>query len=103
MTDNPTIIPVQERHRFDTDRLGAWMRDHVPGYAGPLSVEQFGGGLSSNHPGMRGMFLVIEAVKQLRGECGDRQVKDAEIALCHGTGGWLGLRHSGATLILGRA
>src|SRR6185437_5228591 len=47
MTDNPTIIPVQERHRFDTDRLGAWMRDHVPGYAGPLSVEQFGGGQSN--------------------------------------------------------
>ena len=71
------------------------------GLGGDLPVNLDGGGLSSNHPGMRGIFLVIEAVKQLRGECGDRQVEDARIALCHGTGGWLGLRHSGATLILG--
>jgi len=71
------------------------------GLGGELPVNLDGGGLSSNHPGMRGIFLVIEAVKQLRGECGDRQVEDARIALCHGTGGWLGLRHSGATLILG--
>jgi len=69
---------------------------------GALPVNTDGGGLSSNHPGMRGMFLVIEAVKQLRGECGPRQVRDCEIALCHGTGGMLGLRHSGATLVLGR-
>src|SRR5439155_1480529 len=62
-----------------------------------------GGGLSSNQPGMRGIFLVVEAVKQLRGECGDRQVKDCRVALVHGTGGTLGTRHSGATLILGRA
>src|SRR5262249_13620174 len=70
---------------------------------GPLPINTDGGGLSSNHPGMRGIFLVIEAVKQLRGECGERQVKDCRVALVHGTGGALGNRHSGATLILGRA
>src|SRR5256886_4486203 len=70
---------------------------------GALPINTDGGGLSSNHPGMRGIFLVIEAVKQLRGECGDRQVKDCRVALVHGTGGTLGTRHSGATLILGRA
>lgn len=69
-------------------------------YDGAFPINTDGGGLSSNHPGMRGMFLVIEAVKQLRRECGPRQVKDCEIALVHGTGGALGTRHSGATLIL---
>jgi acetyl-CoA C-acetyltransferase len=69
-------------------------------YDGALPTNTDGGGLSSNHPGMRGIFLVIEAVKQLRGECGPRQVKDCALALCHGTGGTLGIRHSGATLIL---
>jgi acetyl-CoA acetyltransferase len=69
-------------------------------FDGEFPINTDGGGLSSNHPMMRGMFLVIEATKQLRGECGPRQVKDCKIALVHGTGGSLGLRHSGATLIL---
>ena len=56
-------------------------------FDGDFPINTDGGGLSSNHPGMRGMFLVIEAVKQLRGECGPRQVKDCALALCHGTGG----------------
>ena len=68
---------------------------------GALPVNPDGGGLSNNHPGMRGIFLVIEATKQLRGECGERQVADAELACVHGTGGTLGVAHSGATLILG--
>jgi acetyl-CoA acetyltransferase len=68
---------------------------------GELPVNPDGGGLSSNHPGMRGIFLIIEAVKQLRGEGGARQVDGAEVALAHGTGGTIGDKHSGATLILG--
>jgi acetyl-CoA C-acetyltransferase len=70
---------------------------------GALPTNTDGGGLSSNHPGMRGMFLVIEATRQLRGERGPAQVSDAEVALVHGTGGMLGQRHSGVTLVLGRA
>ena len=58
-----------------------------------------GGGLSFNHNGMYGIFLLIEAVNQLRNECGDRQVKDARIALCNGIGGTLS---SSSTVILGR-
>jgi acetyl-CoA acetyltransferase len=68
---------------------------------GVLPINTDGGGLSSNHPGMRGIFLIIEAVRQLRGECGERQVANPRLALVHGTGGTLGARHSGATLILG--
>ncbi|MFT7648248.1 MAG: acetyl-CoA acetyltransferase, partial [Candidatus Poriferisodalaceae bacterium] len=68
---------------------------------GELPVNPDGGGLSSNHPGMRGIFLVIEAVKQLRGECEARQVTNAKVALAHGTGGTIGDKHSGATLVMG--
>jgi acetyl-CoA C-acetyltransferase len=60
-----------------------------------------GGGLSSNHPGMRGIFLLIEATRQLRGES-TAQVADARLAVAHGNGGMLGSRHSGGTVILGR-
>ena len=81
---------------------GAFCADGRIGLGGALPVNPDGGGLSSNHPGMRGIFLVIEATRQLRDECGPRQVKDATLALVHGTGGMLGQRHSGVTLILGR-
>ena len=82
---------------------GAFCAGGRIGLGGALPVNPDGGGLSSNHPGMRGIFLVIEATRQLRGACGPRQVKDAKLALVHGTGGMLGQRHSGVTLLLGRA
>jgi acetyl-CoA C-acetyltransferase len=71
---------------------------------GELPINTDGGGLSSNHPGRRGIFLLIEATRQLRHEFEGtpRQVPDCKIALCHGTGGTLGGRHSGGTVILGR-
>lgn len=71
------------------------------GLGGDLPVNPDGGGLSNNHPGMRGIFLVIEAVRQLRAEVPERQVEGARLACVHGTGGTLGVAHSGATLILG--
>jgi len=82
---------------------GAFVEGGRIGLGGALPVNPDGGGLSSNHPGMRGIFLVIEATRQLRGACGARQVPGAQVALVHGTGGTLGVLHSGATLVLGRA
>jgi acetyl-CoA acetyltransferase len=65
---------------------------------GELPVDTNGGGLSYCHPGMYGLFILIEAVRQLRGECGPRQVKGAETAIVHGNGGVLS---SQITCILG--
>lgn len=65
---------------------------------GRFAVNTNGGGLSYCHPGMYGLFLLIEAVRQLRGECGARQVPNCEVALVHGNGGVLS---SQATVILG--
>ncbi|MGB2694329.1 MAG: hypothetical protein WBD55_03980 [Dehalococcoidia bacterium] len=59
-----------------------------------------GGGLSSNHPGMRGIFLLIEATRQLRGQS-TSQVAGARLAVASGLGGRLGGRHSAGTVILG--
>jgi acetyl-CoA acetyltransferase len=80
---------------------GAFVSGGRLAFDGACPTNTDGGGLSSNHPGMRGIFLVIEAVKQLRGEAGARQLGKCEIALCHGTGGVISRRHSGATLVLG--
>jgi acetyl-CoA acetyltransferase len=67
---------------------------------GALPVNTNGGGLSCVHPGMYGIFTLIEGATQLRGEGGARQVNDAEIALCHGNGGTLS---SQVTVLLGSA
>lgn len=65
---------------------------------GELPVNTNGGGLSCVHPGMYGLFTIIEGVRQLRGEAGDRQIIGARRALAHGNGGILS---SQATVILG--
>ncbi len=81
---------------------GAYVQNGRLGLGGALPMNLEGGALSNNHPGRRGIFLAIEAAHQLRGNAGARQVRDAQVALCHGTGGYLGGRHSGVTLLLGR-
>ena len=67
---------------------------------GGLALNTNGGGLSCVHPGMYGLFLLVEATRQLRGECGERQVENARLALAHGNGGVLS---SEATVVLGTA
>jgi acetyl-CoA acetyltransferase len=79
---------------------GPFVRDGRIAPNGSLAVNTNGGGLSYCHPGMYGLFLLIEAVRQLRGECGARQVPNCEVALAHGNGGVLS---SQATVILGTA
>jgi acetyl-CoA acetyltransferase len=56
---------------------------------GSLPINTNGGGLSYTHSGMYGIFPIIEATRQLRGECGQRQVPDARLSLVNGMGGML--------------
>jgi acetyl-CoA acetyltransferase len=65
---------------------------------GALPTNTDGGGLSHCHPGMRGMFLLVEGVRQLRGEAHGRQVENAKLCCVSGTGGWFS---SSSTVILG--
>ncbi|API59900.1 thiolase [Tardibacter chloracetimidivorans] len=56
---------------------------------GVLPVNTNGGGLSFCHPGMYGLFTLIEATQQLRNECGERQVENVKLAVANGNGGAL--------------
>lgn len=67
---------------------------------GALPVNTNGGGLSYCHPGMYGLLILIEGVRQLRGECGERQAKKHDVAMVHGNGGVLS---SQSSVILGTA
>ncbi|ODT88171.1 thiolase domain-containing protein [Phenylobacterium sp. SCN 70-31] len=71
---------------------------------GKLPFNTDGGGLCNNHPTNRGgITKIIEAVRQLRGEAHPKvQVANCDLALAHGTGGSLGVRHGAATLIMER-
>ncbi|MHB8577352.1 MAG: thiolase C-terminal domain-containing protein [Dehalococcoidia bacterium] len=50
---------------------------------------------------MRGIFLLIAAARQLRGESTSQAI-DPRLAIAHGNGGMLGSRHTGGTIILAR-
>ncbi len=65
---------------------------------GKLAVNTNGGGLSCVHPGMYGLFTLVEAVRQIRGDAGARQLSKADLAICHANGGVLS---SQTSVILG--
>ncbi|WP_068186435.1 acetyl-CoA acetyltransferase [Mycobacterium sp. UM_CSW] len=77
---------------------GAFVADGALGPGGALPGQTSGGGLAYTHPGAFGAFLLVEATRQLRGECGERQVPEAKTAVAHGTGGVLSAT---STVILG--
>lgn len=77
---------------------GPFVASGALGPGGSLPGQTTGGGLSFAHPGAFGIFLLVEAVHQLRGECGDRQVDGARTVLAHGCGGVLSAT---STVILG--
>ena len=77
---------------------GAFVEDGRLGPGGSLAMNTNGGGLSYTHPGMYGMFLLVEAVRQLRGDAGERQIPDHRVAVAHGSGGVLSTM---GTVVLG--
>jgi acetyl-CoA acetyltransferase len=95
-----TILFLEDLGFCPKGEGGRFVEKGTIGPKGTLPVNTNGGGLSYCHPGMYGLFLLIEGVRQLRGDCGERQVADADVALVHGNGGVLSAQ---ATTILGSA
>jgi acetyl-CoA acetyltransferase len=98
-----TIVPIlalEDLGFCKKGEGGAFVSGQRTAPGGDFPMNTNGGGLSYTHTGMYGMFTIIEAVRQVRGECGKRQVKDAEVALCHGPGG---IFSGAATMILANA
>ena len=92
------LLTLEDLHFCPKGEGGAFVETGALRLGGALPTNTDGGGLSACHPGQRGLFLLVEAVRQLRGECGPRQVPDARIACVSGTGGWF---CSSGTMILG--
>lgn len=84
-----TIMFLEDLGYCKKGEGGAFVEGGTIAPGGRLAVNTNGGGLSCIHPGMYGIFLIIEAVTQLRGAGGERQIDGAEIALVHGNGGTL--------------
>src|SRR4051812_47286117 len=78
---------------------GAFVEKGRLGPGGQLPSMTSGGGLSYCHPGALGILLLVETVRQLRGEAGDRQVPGARIGVAHGVGGMMS---TAATVVLAR-
>jgi acetyl-CoA acetyltransferase len=95
-----TILFLEDLGYCKKGEGGAFVSGGRIAPGGALPVNTNGGGLSCVHPGMYGIFTLIEGATQLRGEAGERQVKGAEVALCHGNGGTLS---SQVTVLLGAA
>ena len=93
-----TILFLEDLGFCKKGEGGAFVEGGRIAPGGSLAVNTNGGGLSCVHPGMYGLFTVVEAVQQLMGQAGERQVKDAQLAVAHGNGGELS---SQATLVLG--
>jgi acetyl-CoA acetyltransferase len=92
------LVTLEELGFCEKGEGGPFVSNQRTAPGGDFPMNTNGGGLSYTHPGMYGMFILIEAVRQLRGECDARQVKDAKLALVNGTGGMLSAT---GTLILG--
>ncbi len=97
-----TIVPILEAEEVGLVEPGGGASLWTEGRAaieGDLPINTHGGMLSHAHAGAAGgLFGIVEAVRQLRGGEGERQVAKHEIALVHNEGGILS---SHCTVLLG--
>ncbi len=99
------LIQLEDLGFCEKGQGGAFVADgNLISGVGKLPVNTDGGGLCNNHPANRGgLTKVLEAVRQLRHEAHSAvQVPGCDLALAHGTGGSMAMRHASATLILER-
>jgi acetyl-CoA acetyltransferase len=82
-----TILALEDLGFCAKGEGGPFVEDGAIAPGGRLPVNTNGGGLSCVHPNMYGAFATIEAVRQLRGQCGARQVANARTAVVNGNGG----------------
>jgi acetyl-CoA acetyltransferase len=82
-----TILALEDLGFCDKGEGGAFVENGGIAPGGRFPVNTNGGGLSCVHPNMYGAFITIEAVRQLRGECGERQIQGAKTAVVNGNGG----------------
>ncbi|MEU1129839.1 acetyl-CoA acetyltransferase [Streptomyces sp. NPDC005900] len=99
-----TLVTLEDLGFCAKGEGGAFVENGRLLRTGALPTNTDGGGLSAQHPGMRGLFLLVEAVRQLRGDAGAGQVRRPdgtlpEVAVASGTGGWF---CSSGTVVLGR-
>ncbi|GGO86763.1 hypothetical protein GCM10012280_23650 [Wenjunlia tyrosinilytica] len=95
-----TLVTLEDLGFCAKGEGGAFIGKGRLRHDGGLPTNTDGGGLSACHPGMRGLFLLVEAVRQLRGEAGPHQVPGSpRLAVASATGGWF---CSAATVVLGR-
>jgi acetyl-CoA acetyltransferase len=92
------LLHIEDLGFCEKGEGGAFVEDGRLGPGGAFPCNTNGGGLSYTHPGQYGMFLLVEAARQLRGEAGDRQLDDPQIAIAHGSGGVLSTM---STVVLG--
>lgn len=95
-----TILFLEDLGFCQKGEGGAFVSDGRIAPGGALAVNTNGGGLSCVHPGMYGIFTIIEAARQIRGDAPGLQLNDVELAVAHGNGGVLS---SQVTAILGGA
>lgn len=93
-----TILFLEDMGFCKKGEGGAFVAEGRIAPDGELPVNTNGGGLSFAHPGMYGLFTIVEATRQLQGQCGERQVEGAQLAIAQGNGGELSHQ---AMLILG--